>query len=69
MKDALDTVKYILRKFLLDDEHPNEQIIQQQECSWKKIFISNSYATFQQHIGEKLLNISRMVIDWMNSLF
>jgi hypothetical protein len=63
MKDALDTIKYILRKFFFDDEYRNERIIQQQECSWKKIFTSNTYGTFQQNIGEKLLNISRTVID------
>lgn len=62
MKDALDTVKYILRKLLLDDEHRYEQIIQPQECSWKKILTSNSYSTFKQNIGEKLLNLSRTVI-------
>jgi hypothetical protein len=67
MKDALDTVKYILRKLLLDNEHRYEQIIQPQECSWKKILTSNSYSTFKQHIGEKLLNISRTVIIFIKN--
>ncbi len=67
MKDALDTVKYILRKLLFDDEYQNKQFIQQQECSWRKILTSNSYTPFKQSIGEKLLDISRKVI--VGSLF
>jgi hypothetical protein len=61
IKDALDTVKYILRKFLLDNDYQKAQV-PQQECSWKKIFASNIHSTLEQNIGEKLLNISRTVI-------
>ncbi len=63
MKDTLDTIKHVIRKLLFDDEYRNERIVQHQECSWRKIVTSNTYNTFQQHIGEKLLNISRTVID------
>ncbi len=62
IKDALDTIKYILRRFLFDNEYRKEQISQQQECSWKQVFISNNYARFKQNVGEKLLDISRSVI-------
>ncbi len=62
IKDAFDTVKYILRKLLFDDEYPKEQIISQQECSWKKMLTSNTHTTFKQHMGERLLDISRTVI-------
>jgi hypothetical protein len=30
------------------------------------MFVSNTYTTFKQNIGEKLLNISRMVIFLKN---
>ena len=62
MKDALDTVKYTLRKFLFDDEHRNEQAVHQQECSWKKLFTTNVHTPFKQHVGERLFNISKTVI-------
>jgi hypothetical protein len=62
MKDALDTVKYILRKLLLDEKYQNKQTIQKQECSWNKMLTSNTDTTFRQYIGEKLLDISRTVI-------
>ncbi|CAF3297692.1 unnamed protein product [Rotaria sp. Silwood2] len=61
MKDALDTVKYILRKLLFDNEYEKERLIPQQECSWKKLFTANSYTTFTQHIGETLLEISKTI--------
>lgn len=61
MKDAFDVVKYIIRKYFFDDEYQHEVVIQHQECSWKKILASNTDATFQQHHGERLLNISRTV--------
>lgn len=61
MKDALDVVKYIVRKFFFDDDHQYEPMIQTQECSWKKILTSNTDMTFQQNHGEKLLNLSRTV--------
>ncbi|CAF0857800.1 unnamed protein product [Rotaria sordida] len=60
IKDALDTVKYILRK-LFDTEYKKERLIPQQECSWKKLFTASSYSTFTQHIGETLLEISRTI--------
>ncbi|CAF3729328.1 unnamed protein product [Adineta steineri] len=61
IKDAFDTVKYILRKLLFEDDFPKELIIQQQECSWNKMITSNSYASLKQFVGERLLNISRTI--------
>ncbi|CAF3683740.1 unnamed protein product [Rotaria sp. Silwood1] len=58
IKDALDAIKYILRKLLFDNEYEKERLIPQQECSWKKLFTANSYTTFTQHIGETLLEIT-----------
>ena len=55
-------MKYILRKYLFDEEYRHDQIIQQQECSWRKMLTSNIYTTFKQYVGEKLLDISRKVI-------
>ena len=66
IKDALDTIKYILRRFLFDNDYRKEQISQQQECSWKKVLISNNYITFKQNAGEKFLDISRSVIIDLN---
>ena len=62
MKDALDTIKYTLRKFLLDDENREEPlVIQPQECSWKKVLSSSTYPAFRQQIGEKLLHLTKAV--------
>ncbi|CAF3759347.1 unnamed protein product [Rotaria sp. Silwood1] len=61
IKDALDAIKYILRKLLFDNEYEKERLIPQQECSWKKLFTANSYTTFTQHIGETLLEISKTI--------
>lgn len=62
MKDALDTVKYTLRKFLLDDDNQQDPpVIQAQECSWKKVLSSNTYPAFRQQIGEKLLDLTKKV--------
>ena len=65
MKDALDTVKHILQKLLRtddDDDRREEIVFQRQECIWEKILSPNTYFTFRQHIGEKLLDLSRTVI-------
>ncbi|CAM4762379.1 unnamed protein product [Rotaria magnacalcarata] len=59
IKEALDSIKYILRK--LFDDYGNYPIIPQQECSWNKLFTTNVYSTFTQNIGEKLLQTSRMI--------
>ncbi|UJR28089.1 hypothetical protein I4U23_009345 [Adineta vaga] len=61
IKDAFDTVKYILRRLLFDDDFPKDQYLHQQECSWNKMLTATSYLTFKQHVGERLLEISRMI--------
>ena len=66
MKDAFDVVKYIIRKFFFDDDLQHQPIIQQQECSWKKILTSNTDITFRQYYGERLLNLSRTVKTFVN---
>ena len=68
MKDALDTMKHILQKLLRtdddgdDDDRREEIVFQRQECIWEKILSPNTYFTFRQHIGEKLLDLSRTVM-------
>ena len=62
IKDAFDAVKYILRQLLFEDDFPKDQYLHQQECSWSKMLTLNSYVAFKQHVGERLLDISRMVI-------
>ncbi|CAF0901674.1 unnamed protein product [Adineta ricciae] len=61
IKDAFDAVKYILRQLLFEDDFPKEQYLHQQECSWSKMLTLNSYVAFKQHVGERLLDISRMI--------
>lgn len=61
IKDAFDTIKYIMRKYLFDDEYQEEQVYQQQECSWKRMLSSAVYTSFRQYIGERLLATSRKI--------